>query len=238
MFRIPRFRRKFTPAILIVGACIKAAAQSSILFVPSTDVQEKKSVYLNLESYAHFDKYVNRGFQSYGPSVTYGLGKNVEVGVNYYFTDGETGFASELQPNVKWKVLEKKNKDVAVAVGAVLFIPLNDSAGSNRSAMLYANASKSFKSANELRITGGVYRQVNGGADFGTKGGVLLGLEQPLTKRMTLLADWTSGKNKLGYSNLGFGYGIKQSQYLVVAYTFGNSGRGNNFLTVFYGFSF
>ena len=74
--------------------------------------------------------------------------------------------------------------------------------------------------------------------DFGTRTGALVGLEQPITDKLTLLADWTSGKNRFGYSNIGFGYGIKKSQNLSVAYTFGNSGRGNNFLSVFYGFNF
>ena len=74
--------------------------------------------------------------------------------------------------------------------------------------------------------------------DFGTKMGVLVGFEQPIIQKLTLLADWTSGKNRLGHSNVGFGYEVNKSQYLAVGYTFGNSGRGNNFLSAFYGFTF
>lgn len=119
-----------------------------------------------------------------------------------------------------------------------MFVPLNDAAGNKTSAQFYANASKTFKSAKDMRLTGGIYTVAIGGDDFGTKTGVLVGIEQPVTERFTLLADWTSGKNRLGYSNVGFGYGIKKSQNLSVAYTFGNSGRANNFLSVFYGFNF
>ena len=213
-------------------------AQSSVVFVPSTDTQDRRSFYLSLESYAHFAKYENGGFQSYGPSVVYGVAKNLEVGLNYYFTHDESGSANELQPNIKWRPYNNEEKGVAVAVGSLLFVPLNDNAGDRTSAMIYANASKSFKSAKELRLTGGIYRQVNGGDDFGTKTGILLAVEQPLTEKFSLLADWTTGENRLGYSNIGFNYGIKKSQNLTVAYTFGNSGRGNNYLSLFYGSNF
>ena len=89
-----------------------------------------------------------------------------------------------------------------------------------------------------MRLTGGIYRVVNTEQDFGTKTGALVGFEQPITEKFTLLADWTSGKNRLGHSNVGFGYEVNKSQYLVIGYTFGNSGRGNNFLSAFYGFTF
>ena len=224
--------------ILLNGCGLAAWPQSSIFFVPSTDTQEKRNFYLSLESYAHFDKYERGGFQSYGPSIVYGVSKDVEVGINYYFTDDENGSASELQPTIKWRAYNNEKKGVAIAVGSVVFVPLNEVAGNKTSAMFYANASKTFKSAKEMRLTGGIYTVANGGDDFGTKTGVLVGIEQPITERFTLLADWTSGKNRLGYSNIGFGYGIKKSQYLAVGYTFGNSGRGNNFLSVFYGFNF
>ncbi len=96
--------------LVCFGNSLCVRAQSSIVFVPSTDVQGKKSFYLNLESYAHFDKYVNRGFQSYGTSITYGAAKNIEAGINVYFTEDQSGIAAELQPNVKWQIFESGKK--------------------------------------------------------------------------------------------------------------------------------
>ncbi len=223
---------------LIAVTGLMTLAQSSIFFVPTTDTQEKRSFYLSLESHAHFDKYEKGGYQTYGFSSNYGLRTNVEIGVNYYFTNSIDGSDHELQPNIKWNAFESENNSVAVAVGSVVFIPLNDVAGNKTSAQFYANASKTFKSANEMRLTGGFYTMANIDQDFGTRSGILVGIEQPITKRFTLVADWTSGKNRLGYSNVGFNYGIKKSQNLTVAYTFGNSGRGNNYLSLFYGFNF
>jgi hypothetical protein len=231
--------RQFVFAALLLKAWVLTiVAQSAVFFVPSTDIQEKKTIYFEADAFAHFDSYENGGFQSYGPSIAYGLSKNVEIGVNYYFTNDIDGSAHELQPNIKWKAYNNDNNGVAVAVGSVVFVPLNDVAGTKTSAMFYANASKTFKSAKDMRLTGGVYTMANTDDEFGTKTGVLVGIEQPITEKLTLLADWTSGKNRLGYSNIGFGYEVKKSQYLAAGYTFGNSGRGNNFLSVFYGFTF
>lgn len=222
---------------LVLGV-VNSLSQTSIIFAPTAEIQEKKSVYLNLESYGHFARYANGGFQSYGPSITYGLTDNVEIGVNGYVTDDESGTAVELQPNVKWRVYQSKDKKTSIAVGSIFYVPLNEIAGNRTSATVYTTVGRQIDSANGLKLTGGLYQQINGGPDFGTKTGVMVGVEQPITKRLDLLGDWTSGRNKLGYANIGLGYGIKKSQYLVVAYSFGNSGRGNNFLTLYYGFNF
>lgn len=222
-------------ALALLGS--SSWAQSGIFFIPSTDTQENKSLHITLEAYSHFASYRNGGFQSYGPSIVYGLKKNVEVGVNYYFTYNADGGSHELQPNIKWKAYENEKKGVAIALGTVAFVPLNKNAGDRTTAQLYANASKRFNSANGLRLTGGVYGVANGASDYGTKSGVLVGIEQPITSKFKLLADWTSGKNSLGYSNFGFSLDLKKSQNLSIAYTIGNSGRRNNFLSIHYGFT-
>ncbi len=207
-----------------------------VFFVPSTDTQEERTIHLTLEAYSHFAKYKNGGFQSYGQSIVFGLKKNVEVGVNYYYTHDIDGGASELQPNIKWKAYESENNGIAVSFGTVAFIPFGKKAGDRMTAQFYANASKTFESAKDMRLTGGIYGMANMPKDFGTRTGIMVGFEQPITKKFKLIADWTSGNNNLGYSNFGFSYDLKRPQNLSVAYTIGNSGRGNNFLSIHYGF--
>jgi len=231
------YRLSLSVLLLIICGSV-ATGQSSIFFVPSTDTQTEKSALINAESYFHFDKYLNGGFQTVGPSVVYGLRKDLEIGVNFYYTKEEGPSAFELRPNIKWKAYNNQKNNIAVSVGSMIFIPLNKAAGTRTSAMLYANASKTFDAAKGLRLTGGIYRIAGGDEDFGTKTGALVGVEQPIAKKLTLLADWTSGRNKIGYSNIGFGYEAGKSQYFAIAYTIGNSGRTNNFLSVFYGFTF
>lgn len=215
-----------------------AAAQTSLFAVPTTDTLEKKRIYVEADFFAHFDKYQNGGFQSYSPSVIYGISKNVEAGVGLYATyDGEST-AVELAPNVKWKAWENAGQGVAVATGVVAYVPLNRAAGTRTTGFLYANASKTFKSANELTLTGGIYRVIGGEDDLGTRTGAMIGVEQPVTKRLSFIADWTSGKNRFGYTNFGLGYEVNSSQYLTIGYSVGNYARGDNYLSAFYSFTF
>ncbi|MBL8182981.1 MAG: hypothetical protein JNL64_15390 [Blastocatellia bacterium] len=224
-------------AVALAAFGLTASAQSGVFFIPSTDTQEKKTLHVTLETYSHFAKYRDGGFQSYGSAIVYGVRKDVEVGVNYYFTLDADGSAHELQPNIKWKAYEGEKNGIAVAVGTVAFIPLNENAGDRATAQFYVNASKRFESAKDLRLTGGLYGVANANGNYGSKSGVMLGVEQPITSKLRFIADWTSGKNSLGYSNVGFSLDLKRSQNLSVAYTIGNFGRRNNFLSIHYGFT-
>lgn len=220
------------------GPISSVAGQTAIFGVPTTEIHKEKSLYVEADFFGHFDKYRNGGFQSYGPSVIYGVNKKIEIGANLYFTyDGEST-AAELEPNIKWRAYENEEKGVAIAVGTIAYVPLNRAAGSHLTAMFYANASKKVGKEKGPTFTGGIYRVVGGEADFGTRTGALVGLQQPVTEKLTFLADWTSGKNRFGYSNIGFGYEVTRSQYLTIGYAVGNSGRANNYLSAFYGFTF
>lgn len=230
--------RALTLAVLAAGFQIAAIAQTSIFAVPTTDTQDKRSAYLSPEGFVHFDKYEKGGFYTVGPLFVYGLTKNIEIGVNYFYTRDARGHSHELQPNIKWRFYNNRRRGFAAALGALVFVPLNKTAGNRTSTMLYANASKTFLSARGLRLTGGAYHMVNTENDFGTRTGALVGLEQPLTENVSLLADWTSGNNRQGYSNIGFNFQLTPRQDVTIGYTFGNSGRANNYLSVFYGIEF
>lgn len=98
----------------------------------------------------------------------------------------------------------------------------------------YANASKTFKNLNGLRVTGGVYHILRGTRRFGTRTGVTLAFEQPILKRVILLGDWQSGKNRFGYAATGLNFVLTKRQSIAAAYNFGNAGHGDNFLYIYY----
>ena len=62
--------------------------------------------------------------------------------------------------------------------------------------------------------------------------------EQPLTKKFSFVSDWSSGNNDFGYLVVGTGITLSPKSLLYAGYNFGNQGRGNNSLGVFYGYSF
>jgi hypothetical protein len=224
--------------LLLCGSVLVTSAQSLVFSVPSTDIQSEKSLYVEGDFIAHLDRYQNGGFQLYGPRFVYGLRNDLEIGANIYYTRYGDESTAELQPNIKWKAYEKQKQGIAVSVGSLVFVPLNSAAGTRTSAMFYANVSKTVESAKGMRLTGGIYTMAGTEQGFGTKTGAILGFEQPVTKKLTFMVDWTSGKNRFGYSNVALGYAPNKSQYFGVGYSFGNAGRGNNSFTAFYGFTF
>ena len=225
-------------SLFIIISSLSISAQSTIYNVPSTDVVPEKLFYVEADFIGHFDDYRKGGFQSYGYRTVYGVTKKLEVGANFFYTRSQSGAAKEFQPNIKWKAYENEKHGVAVATGAIFFVPLDKQAGTRTYGSFYSTASKMVKGANGLRLTGGGYTVVGAKRDFGTKNGVILGVEQPIKQRLSLLVDWYSGKNRFGYSAAGFGYGITKRQYIFAGYNFGNSGRANNAFSAFYGFTF
>jgi hypothetical protein len=224
--------------LLFFAASSAITAQSTIFNIPSTDVMGEKRFYVEADFIAHFDKWEKGGFQSYGYRTVYGLRKKLEVGVNFFYTRNGQTSPKELQPNFKYKVFEKEKYGLAVAAGGQFFVPLNRSAGRRPFGMFYSNVSKSIKKTGGTRLTGGFYTVVGAERDFGTKNGALIGFEQPIYGKLSMTADWSSGKNRFGYATAGMIYSFTKRQFLQVGYNFGNSGRGNNALSAFYGFTY
>jgi hypothetical protein len=224
--------------LLILGACLTTSAQSTIFNIPSTDVMGEKRFYVEADFIAHFDKWNKGGFQSYGYRTVYGVRRRLEVGVNFFYTRNGSTSPKELQPNLKYKVFDKEKYGLAVATGVQFFVPLNRSAGSRAFGMFYSNASKTVKRTGGTRLTGGFYNIFGANRGFGTRNGALVGLEQPVIGKLTFTADWYSGKNRFGYSTAGLSYSFAKRQFFQVGYNFGNSGRGNNALSAFYGFTY
>lgn len=223
---------------LILLAGFAVSAQSTIFNIPSTDVMGEKRFYVEGDFIGHFDKWEKGGFQTFGYRTVYGVRKNLEVGVNFFYTRNGRTSPKELQFNGKYKVYEKEKYGFAVSGGAQFFVPLNKSAGRRAFGMLYSNASKVIKRTGETRITGGFYTVVGAEKDFGAKNGAIVGIEQPIKGKLSFTADWYSGKNRFGYSSAGFSYSFAKRQFFQIGYNWGNSGRGNNALSAFYGFTY
>lgn len=228
----------FLLGFLLIFGNLKTKAQSTIFNVPSTDVMGENRFYIEADFIAHPDKWAKGGFQSYGYRTVYGIRKKLEVGINFFYTRNGSTSPKELQPNIKYKVFTKEKYGLAVSAGAQFFVPLNRSAGRRAYGMFYSNASKIIKRTRGTRITGGFYTVFGAKRSFGTKNGAIVAIEQPIKGKLSFAADWYSGKNRFGYSAAGLSYAFTGRQLLLVGYNWGNSGRGNNFLSAFYGFTY
>jgi len=214
-------------------------AQSTIFNIPSTDVVAPKKVYLEFDFISHFTSHADGGFQIYAPRVVVGVAKKVEAGINVSVVDS---FAPNqpvyISPNVKVQLYNNESNGVAVAVGGLLYTPVAHRAGADTYGFLYSVVSKKVKSDYGPRITGGAYGLPGLSDGLGTKGGAIVGYEQPVSKRVSFVADWFSGKNAFGYATPGFSITLPKSSLFNIGYSIGNHGRGNNALFVYYGITF
>lgn len=236
-FQFFHSRFAFASALLIF-ACLTVSAQTTIINAPSTDTIDEKFVYIEADFLTHFGSFKNGGFRSGGYRIVYGARKNLEVGVNIFHTRSEGLSQTELQPNVKWRFFRNEKYKAAASGGVTVFIPLNRQTGKRPVTLAYSNVSKEFNLARGIRFTVGAYKVLGAEREFGSKEGAIVGVEKPIFKRVTLVADWFSGKNRFGYSAAGANFQITGKQVLSTGYNFGNTGRRNNYLSVFYGYTF
>ena len=79
---------------------------------------------------------------------------------------------------------------------------------------------------------------------LGTRGGVLLGYEQPLSGKVSFVADWFSGKNSIGYFTPGISITLPHSGLFNIGYSIGNdswedsNATKNRYLFFYYGITF
>jgi hypothetical protein len=224
--------------LLISVGSFTAFSQTTIFNIPSTDVVERKLFYVEADFITNFKSFEKDGFQTYGYRTVYGAKRNFEIGTNFFYTRTGGGSPKEFQPNFKWKSYSNETYGVEMSTGAILFVPLNRSAGSRPFGMIYSNASKTVPRAGGMKLTGGMYTALGTKSDFGTQFGAIVGIEQPIKGKLSFIGDWYSGKNQFGYSAAGFNFEISTKQSFSAGYNFSNTNRANNAFSAFYSYTF
>jgi hypothetical protein len=260
--RTSRVRRTLAlvPTVFVVLVLVlvaqSARAQSTIFNIPSTDTVEKGKGYFEFDFLPQAPgPDTGARIILYNPRLVVGLPHDVEVGVNvpvYHNGDAEPSNFSYIQPNLKWKFYKNDDQGVAVSAGAVVNTPLNSRDGQATWGYVYGNVSKKVKTGTYgPRVTIGPFG-VMANADpksgpvsyLGTRGGVLLGYEQPLSGKVSFVADWFSGKNSLGYFTPGISITLPHNGLLNAGYSIGNdswensNATKNRYVFLYYGMTF
>ena len=237
-----KFQARIVKFALLIACLLSltssAWAQSTIFNIPSSDVQSPRKVYLETDFITHFASYKNGGFQTYGERIVVGIPGNIEVGANVYYTRASSAQPITVQPNIKWQFYNNEKVGVAIAAGALLSTPVTHRSDGSTTGMVYLVGSKSFSGARTPRLTFGGYQLLGRFADGTDKSGVMAAIEQPVTKKFSVLTDWFSGKNSLGYVTPGVAFTFSPKNNIYAGYSIGNQGRGNNSLGVYYGHTF
>ena len=232
----------FLPALLFMiylSAHQGVLAQSTVINAPSTDVVPAKRVYLEFDFLTDYAWQRNGSFQNYIPRAVVGVGRGVEAGANVSYTH-VTGQSQpiELQPNIKWQIYRNEINGTAIAVGCILFAPLTHRAGTDTFGQCYSVASKQVSGRFGARFTGGAYALLRANEDAGTKVGAIFGYQQPLTKKIGFILDWSSGNNRFGFVSPALTFSTSGTSSLTTGYSIANHGRGKNALFAYYGIQF
>jgi hypothetical protein len=213
-------------------------AQQTIFNVPTTDVLERGKVYAELDvSLKPTDSALVNKFSSFVPGVVVGAGSRIEIGLNIAGNIQPGADSTTLVPAFKWKPYQGKDEGVSIAVGDHLYLPVRNRAY-NAGNYVYAEFSKTFKSG--TRLTAGGYDFTRNVVAAANRAGGQFGFEQPLNRKVSLAADWFTGKHGAGYFTPGlvFKVGPKVTGY--AGYSIGNQNpsKGNHFFLLELGYNF
>jgi len=224
--------------IFLFLAAASASAQQTIFNVPTTDVLNRGQVYVELDaSFKTNDQAALNRFSSFVPRVVIGVGGNVEVGLNVTGNVQPGSDSTTLVPTLKWKFYQNKKKDVALIAGTSLYLPVRNRSY-NAGTYSYLAISKTI---NKTRLTAGGYAATrNVFASKATRGGGQFGFEQTVNSKLTVAADWITGRHSAGYFTPGVFYkpGPKVTAYL--GYSIGNTSarQGNHYFLFELGYNF
>jgi hypothetical protein len=235
---------------MMIFFCGHALAQSTIFNIPTTDTVAKGKVYAEFDFLPQLPAPDGSRTYIYNPRVVIGVPHDVEFGVNLpiYDTTGAGSITKAyIQPNAKWKFYSSDKSGVALAFGGVLNVPLNYRDDQDTWGYVYGLLSKKFKGDFGPRFHVGGYGAISndtGRAFVGTRGGAILGYEQPISKRVSIVADWFSQKNTLGYFTPGLSITVPGNGLLNAGYSIGNdsweksNATKNRYFFVYYGVTF
>jgi len=232
---ITRIAMVIFAAFWIVGA---AGAQQTIFNVPSTDILGRGKVYGELDAaFKVNDQTALNRFSSFIPRVVVGVGGNVEVGLNITGNIQPGADSTTLVPTGKWRFYQNEKSGIALIAGTDLFIPVR-----NRTYHLgtYSYVAIS-KTINKTRLTGGGYvASKNVFAPEAVRGGGQFGIEQTVSSKFSVAADWITGKHASGYFTPGFIYKPTSRLTTYWAYSIGNinASNGNHFFLFEAGYNF
>jgi hypothetical protein len=217
-------------------------AQSTIFNIPSTDTVAPKKGYAEFDYLAEMPAPSGGRFQIMVPRIVVGIAPNVEAGANFSFVHVPGTTNSYFQPNVKWKFAHDDEKGLAGSAGIIWYTPMNNRTGVDSYGLIYGNFSKKVKGAYGPRVTVGPYGIVGAESTYvGTKAGAIVGWEQPVQAKVSIVADWLSGVSGFGYFTPGVSITLPHSSLFNAGYSIGNdsyNGNKNRALFLYYGITF
>jgi hypothetical protein len=206
-------------ATALLGSSMAAfATPSTLVFIPSTDVQAPRSTHLTFDSYFTFDN-------KPGSSTT------TDTGLTWGFKKFEVGFdhiGSTDDPfllNAKYQILPEKGKNPALAIGGYNFGGSDNSLAGN---LWYGLVSKTFEFG---RLHLG-YQKADEDRVPEDDSMVMLGWDKQFTPKWWGCVDYASGDSAFGALSLGVAYSFASNTSVIFGYDFYNNNDIEDTITV------
>lgn len=219
--------------VLLMSSAVPLLSQQTVFNVPSGDVLDRKNVYLEFDA-----TYMPQGaVRSFTPRIVVGFGHRVEVGLNLNGLSAPGDSRATPTPTIKWKAYDGGKNGWAFLIGDDIFMPVQNRtyrAGN----YTYAEFTKTWRT--KTRATFGTYAFTKQVVASGNRAGGQFGIEQPMTSRLTLAADWYTGDHALGYVTPGIIFKMTSQLTLYGAYQVGNRHAlaGNHQMLIEFGWNF
>lgn len=225
-------------AFLLFAVASVTRAQQTVFNVPTTDILDKGKVYVEADiSFKVHDSRALKHYSSVVPRVVVGVRqRRVEVGMNVTGNVQPGRDSTTLVPTVKVKVYENEPHGVAVVTGANVYLPVRQRIY-RAGAYTYAMVSKTLGS--RTRVGAGAYLFTkNVVSPNANRGGFQFTFEQGITRRLSVNADWISGRHSAGYLTVGPTFKFTNRFVGSGAYAIGNENAkdGNHFFYLQFGY--
>ncbi|MGC0774774.1 MAG: hypothetical protein WB543_17705 [Candidatus Acidiferrum sp.] len=214
---------KFLALFVALFAAKNVCAQETVFDVPSADILDKGKVYGELDGTIRPVDPI----ETFTPRVVFGIGHQIEIGVNFNgLTTPVTG-ELDLSPTIKWRLWNVGKTGWALYVGDDLFFPVRQRTY-NSGNYSYAFFAKEWKHG--TRIGAGGYDFTKNVVAAANRAGGQFTLEQKVSTRVTLAGEWYTGNNSTGYVNPGAIIKVTSKLTGYAAYQIGNAGvtKGNH----------
>jgi hypothetical protein len=219
--------------MLLMAYAVPSLSQQTVFNVPSGDVLDRKKIYLEFDA-----TYMPQSaVRSFTPRIVVGAGHRVEVGLNLNGLSAPGDSRATPTPTIKWKAYDGGKNGWALLIGDDIFMPVQNrtySAGN----YTYAEFTKTWRT--KTRATFGTYAFTKQVVASGNRAGGQFAIEQPMTSRFTLAADWYTGDQALGYMTPGIIFKMTSQLTLYGTYQAGNRRAlaGNHQMLVEFGWNF
>ena len=212
--------RTIVATLLVLAGICAFATPTTLVYIPSTDIQGAKTWHLDQDSYIFTNgdgsPAVTPNFTDVG--VLYGVNSAVEFGV-----DVISGAKNPVWLNAKWQVLSPDKSPVALAIGAYNWNFTDNPAKQN---MAYLEGSSLYAGT---RFSYGYYTGDKTGLTnalgAGDKSGVLIGIDRTINSKWWVAIDYQGGKNAVGALSPGVEYNFTDKIGVIVGYDYYNDHR-------------